>query len=141
MGPIIVFLLNHWVLSALFGVLLVAFIINEAMQRRYGVSHLSPEQAVQMINHEEAVVVDLRSETLFKEGHILGAINISAAHLDKKLNTLQKYVNKPIILVATAGQDASKVGAQLKEKGFQVRELGGGIQAWSSANLPLVKKK
>jgi len=139
MNELVAFITNHWVLSALFTMLLVGFFINEAVQQKIQAPRINAEQAVQLINHQEARVLDLRSESLFSAGHILGALPFSASVLEKKLETLQKHINKPLIVVCALGQESPKVALQLRDKGFQTVVLNGGIQAWKEAGLPLVK--
>ncbi|HEV2524525.1 MAG TPA: rhodanese-like domain-containing protein [Gammaproteobacteria bacterium] len=137
----VVFITNHWVLASLLGVVLTAFIINEIIGGHFGSKQaVSTERAVQMMNHEEAVVFDVRTEAEFSTGHIVGAEQLTAISLDKKMSHLQKYLKKPIIIATTTGQDTAKMMAVLQEKGFlQIFILSGGMQAWKSAGMPVIK--
>lgn len=138
---VVPFLTNHWILSSVFGVLLIAFLMNEYFLRFANASTtVTPEKAVQLINHQDAVVIDIRGEPAFMDGHIVNAINVPANHLDKKWTTLQKYQDKPLIVVCNIGQSAIAFARQLREKSFQALVLQGGLQAWKSAGLPVVKK-
>jgi len=140
MQQFVVFITKHWVLASLIAVALLAFLVNEFIHRRLATNEVSPEQAIQLINHQEAVVFDIRSESLYAAGHILGAEWASSPLLDKKIETLKKFIKKPIIVVSALGHDSSKVTEKLKEKGFlQVVVLNGGMQAWKAAGLPMVK--
>jgi rhodanese-related sulfurtransferase len=136
---IVQFLTNHWILSSTFGLLLIAFIANE-IRSQLSHSGVSATDAVLLINHQGALVVDIRTPAAYADGHIVGAINIPLADLDKKLNTLHKQAEKPIILVCNMGHDAEKAHAILKQKGMSALILKGGIQAWRAASLPLTKK-
>jgi len=133
------FITNHWALSALFVIILIALIINESISGRFGASKITPASAVLMMNHQGAVVLDIRPEASFSGGHIIGSHHFSLDSLEKKIGSLQKYKDKPIILVCTQGQTALKAKRQLKEHGFQALVLEGGIEAWKMAGLPLVK--
>jgi rhodanese-related sulfurtransferase len=139
MSHFVHFVTNHWILCSLFVVVLIALLVNEWIHRSFGALGVAPESAVLMMNHQHAIVLDIRGETSFLEGHVLGAHHLPSHSVEKKIGTLQKYKDKPIILVCTQGQESSKVHRQLKEKGFQVVVLEGGIQAWKAAGLPLVK--
>jgi len=140
MDQLITFITNHWMLSTLFVVLVIALGVNEWMSYSFGIPKISPQEAIQLINHQEAVVIDLRNETTFTTGHILGAMNIPTASIEKKLNSLQKFLSKPIILVCHAEHDTPKVAAQLNKQGFKVFLIQGGLQEWRRSGLPLVKK-
>jgi rhodanese-related sulfurtransferase len=141
MEHLVVFITKHWLLSSLLLLVLLAFSIHEWFQSRKAAREVSSEQTVDLMNHQDAVVIDIRSESQFQEGHILDSLSIPSQNLDKKMNSLQKYQSKPIIVVCNVGQAAAKVALDLKQKGFpQVFVLSGGLQAWKGAGLPLVKK-
>ena len=141
MDDIIFFLTEHWILSGIFLLLLIALITQEWISQSFGMATVSPEEAVLWINHKQAVVLDIRQPNLFLEGHILDALNLPAASLDKKMGLLQKHQDKPLIVVWSSSQEASKVVKVLKTKGYQAVTLKGGIQEWRTAGLPLVKKE
>ena len=140
MNEIIEFALNHWFLSSLFTLILVLFIANEIRQRGKGGAALSPQQVVNLMNHDQGVVVDIRSAEAFATGHIIGAINLPQADLESKKSKLNKYKSKPIVLVCPQGLLAGKVSQTLKQAGFeQVYQLAGGVAAWQQEQLPLSK--
>ncbi len=139
MNEIVVFLTNHWVLSALLLVLILAFILNESLQGVLGLPQMKPFEAVQLINHQDAQVIDLRNKAAFDVGHIVGALNLPFAGFQDQVNRLES-LNKPLILLDANRSDAPKAGKILKSKGKSVILLSGGIEAWKEAGLPLVKK-
>ncbi len=133
------FVINHWVLWAALVVVLVLLVLDERKTVSGGVKRVAPQLATNMINHDNAVVVDVRSADQFSAGHLPAAINISYADLTANINKLTKYKNKSIILVCTVGQEAAKAGAFLKKSDFNdVYVLAGGVSAWQKADLPLV---
>ena len=98
-------------------------------------------QATQLMNREDAVVVDLRPAADFAKGHILGARNIPLADLEKRAAELDKYKAKPVILYCDAGNRAGGGVALLRRNGFaNVVNLAGGYAAWQQAGLPVEKK-
>lgn len=139
MNDFVAFITNHWVLSSLFALTLVALIVYELFQSQSSV-FISAEQMVQLINHEDATIIDIRSDTSFESGHIINAHHIPASSFDKKLGSLQKFIQKPVVVVCANGQGAQKIASELQKNGFKAFALHNGIQAWKEANLPLVKK-
>jgi len=141
MNNIIGFLTSHWILSTSFLILLIAFIANEWSLRSFGLPTLAPVNAVDLINHSDAKVIDIRSANAYQDGHILGSLNIPMAQLNQKLKSLEKYQDKPMIITCNVGQEAAKAATLLKAQGFtQIFLLQGGLQAWRTAGLPLTKK-
>jgi rhodanese-related sulfurtransferase len=87
------------------------------------------------------VVLDVRTDGEFTQGHIVNAINIPQKSIQEQLAKLDKYRGRPIITACRNGQSATGVGNTLRKNGFDpVYNLAGGLIAWEGANLPLVKK-
>ena len=140
MGQLSQFITHHWELWLLLVGVLLLIGINEFLEQRKQAKTLSPTAAVLKINHDDAVVIDLREAEPFKAGHIIDSIRISAD--DVKQKHLDKYKKKPIILVCARGTQSATVAASLRTEGFaEPLVLAGGIAAWHAANLPLVKGK
>ena len=105
------------------------------------VSHLSPAEATLLMNREDALVLDVRETGEWSTGHINGARHITLAQLDKRFSELDKFKEKPIIVVCATGNRSSSACGQLKKHGFgKVYSLGGGVSSWRDANLPLTTK-
>jgi len=130
------FAVNRWHLVLSFVVLLIALFVVEG--RRAG-RKVGPQETVQLLNHDEAQVVDIRERKDFNEGHIKGAIHIPMAQLSEKTSQLQKYQDKLIILADKAGQHSGMAGKQLQKDGFNVARLAGGMLDWRGASLPVSK--
>jgi rhodanese-related sulfurtransferase len=142
MAEIIHFLLQHWLLSGATVILLILLALNEWVAQRAAIYQLNTQEVVQMMNHHQAKVVDLRDQNHFEAAHIVGAIHIPGAQLDDKLNLINAFKKKPVILVCAQGTGASKAVLRLKSAGFeQVYCLAGGMLAWQKDNLPLLKNK
>jgi rhodanese-related sulfurtransferase len=59
----------------------------------------------------------------------------------EELGALEKHKTSPIVVVCNAGISAKTAAKVLAKKGFEnVSVLNGGIQAWTTANLPVIKK-
>ena len=140
MQPYIEFAIKHWELCLAFVVVLGLFSGLELRAKLSGLAQLTPNAAVALTNRDEAIILDIRDHEQFAKGHILGSINIPAHDLEQKLNQLDKYRDKTIIIVHSPGQAPGKTGVVLQSNGFlNVKNLTGGINAWVDANLPLVK--
>ena len=101
---------------------------------------LSASGAVQLINREKAVVVDVSETDEFAAGHVGGAKNLPFAQLEEKLTATVKNKTVPLILVCATGARANRAVAVAKKLGYeQAQALGGGLKAWKAANLPLEK--
>ncbi len=134
------FIINHWQLWLALIIILLLIFINEAREQKKKAKSVSPQAAVDLINHEDAVVIDLRDKDLYKQGHIIDAVRMNADDLDSK--RLNKYKDRPIILVCARGLQSPNIAAKLQTEGFtQVMTLNGGMASWQAAQLPVVKSK
>jgi rhodanese-related sulfurtransferase len=135
------FISNHSSLVLAFVVILGALLWTLWQTLGGGMKKLSPMDATQLINREDAVVLDVRSDGEFSQGHIVNAVNIPQKSVQEQLSKLEKYRGRPIITACRTGQIAQGVSSLLRKNGFeQVYNLAGGLVAWEGANLPLVKK-
>ncbi len=139
MERLLEFTLNHPELVIPFFVLLTLLILLES---RRGGKTVSSQQLTNLVNKEGAVVVDVRDAKEFREGHITESRNLPFSGLKDSLGQLDKFKEKPVILVCKMGQHAGAAGKILSTSGFKdVRRLSGGITTWKSDGLPLVKGK
>jgi len=128
---------NHIVLATAWFVIGTLLIISI---NKGAASSVSSQQLVNFINREEALVIDIRGSADFKNNHIAGSKNIQLTQLSDQMSKLEKWKNKPIVVVCNAGVQASGACSQLKKSGFeQVYKLKGGIQTWLADSLPLTK--
>lgn len=101
---------------------------------------LSAAEATQLINREDALVVDVREPAEFAAGHLPDARNVPLAKLAERLGELEKYRQKPVIVCCAGGLRAGKAVRQLKQQGFaRPYSLTGGVDAWISAGYPVKK--
>ncbi|MCG2592095.1 rhodanese-like domain-containing protein [Ramlibacter sp. XY19] len=101
---------------------------------------LSPNGAVQLINREKAVVVDVCESEEFAAGHVAGARNIPLNQLEQRLPEVVKNKTVPLVLVCQTGGRAQRALGIAKTLGYdKAVVLGGGMSAWKEANLPLEK--
>lgn len=141
MGQVVEFVGNNGVLSAIFLFLLI-FLAQDVLGTYFsGIQSIGPTMATGLINHEDAVVLDVREEAEFSNGHILNAIHIPFSKIQAQLKKLEKFREKPVIVSCRSGSRSNSVCKQLRKEGFEkLYNLQGGVLAWESANLPLTKK-
>ena len=133
------FVQNHPLLVGAFLLVLVAWLIYET--RSASTNAVTSTQATQLINREDAVVLDIRETKDFKAGHIAGARNIPQSNIESRMSELNKVKNQPIIVVCKQGQSSGVVQAKLAKAGFErVLKLKGGMAQWQADSLPVVKK-
>ncbi|MDN3555984.1 rhodanese-like domain-containing protein [Halomonas maura] len=133
------FVQNHPLLVGAFLLVLIAWILYEV--RNSTASGVSASEATQLVNREDAVVLDIRESGDFKAGHIAGARNIPQSRLDERMRELDKFKSKPIIVVCKHGQSSGVALAKLTKAGFErVFKLRGGMTQWQADSLPVVKK-
>lgn len=134
------FILNHWLLFLALALILALLLASVAKDRLLGFSEIKPMEAVELMNHQNAVVLDVRDPAEFSAGHILNAINVPLAALEDRSGELEPYRTRPVIVYCRTGPRAARAGALLRKKGFTaISKLSGGIMAWESAGLPLSK--
>ncbi len=108
--------------------------------RGASVAGVSPSAAVQLINREKAVVVDVCESEEFALGHVVGSKNVALADLETKLPTVAKNKALPLILVCQTGARSARAVATAKKLGYEkAQSLAGGLGAWKTAGLPLEK--
>ncbi|WP_416138677.1 rhodanese-like domain-containing protein [Halomonas sp. HK25] len=133
------FMQNHPLLVGAFLLVLTAWILYEV--RNSSANGVTSSEATQLINREDAVVVDTRDADAFKAGHIAGARHIPQSRIDERQGELQKVKEKPIIVVCKSGQTSGMTVAKLAKAGYpRVLKLKGGMMQWQADGLPVVRK-
>ena len=135
------FITNHpWLILA--AVALTAMLIGGELKRRLsGVRDVAPGEATRLLNHENAIMVDMRSDRDFRDGHIVNAVHAPAENSDMSAQ-LDKYRDRPLIVYCRSGQRSMPVCSKLRKQGFEkVYNLKGGVLGWQQADLPVSKGK
>ena len=123
---------------ALFAIV-VMLIVSEIQQRLSRVKEVSPAEATRLLNHENATMIDMRTDKDYREGHIVNAVNVPTGNADIPA-TQNKYRERPVIVYCQRGQRSIAFCNKLSKQGFtSVYNLKGGVLAWQKAELPLTK--
>lgn len=140
MQDLMTFLTNHSYLSAAMALVIFLLFIVEFLRAKRATFSITPTQATQKINHDNAVIIDIRSSDAFKKGHIIDSYSMTADELKKNPKKLDKFRAKPIIFVDNVGTDSQKLAPLFIKQGFNTYSITGGIRAWMDAQMPLVKE-
>lgn len=129
---------NIWliILAAFSAIMLVWPVIS---RRISGVGEVGPAEAVQKINREDALVLDVREDGEFRAGHIPNAKHIPLGFLASRLSELEKYKSRPVVVNCRSGARSARACGILSKAGFDAHNLRGGIMAWEQASLPMEK--
>lgn len=133
---------SHNTLLVVAIVIVAAMLVNSLFAEKLrGFKSVTPTESTLMINHDNAVVLDVRENNEYKDGHIINSLHIPLSALPNRLNQLEKYKGQKIIVACRSGNRSSHACSTLKKNGFEeIYNLSGGIMAWENAGLPLVKK-
>ena len=108
--------------------------------RLRGVKEVSCADALQLINHKNAVVLDVREQSEYDAGHILNAKLIPLGKLKQRIAELEKHQHEPIVVMCRSGIRSASACIVLGKQGYtQAYNLVGGVLAWEKAKLPLEK--
>ena len=101
---------------------------------------VSAAQAVQLINREKAVVIDVCEPEEYAAGHVSGAKNVPLGQLQERLPQVVKNKALPVILVCAKGARAARAAGIARSLGYErAQPLAGGLAAWREASMPVEK--
>ena len=133
------FLIDNWHLFAIAlasGGMLIWPLVASGMNA----GALTPNGAVQLINREKAVVIDVCGADEYAAGHVAGAKNVPLDELEARLSSVVKNKALPVVLVCASGMRSRRAVSVAKKLGYeQAQSLAGGLKAWKEANLPVEK--
>ena len=133
------FFIDNWFLflaAATSGALLIWPMLNKGAG---GTGKVSASAAVQLINRQKAVLIDVSEPAEYAAGHAVGAKSVPLASLEAS-NDLPKNKALPLVVLCPTGSRSSRAVATLKKLGFENSQaLAGGLAAWREANLPVEK--
>jgi rhodanese-related sulfurtransferase len=132
---------NNPILFILLAAIVALIVWTEWRRLMRAHKEVSPVEAVQLINREDALVLDVRENNELKSGKINGAKHISLSVLRERVGELAQYRDRAVIVYCGTGVRSTRASDILRKNQFQkLYSLKGGLAAWQTANLPLVKK-
>jgi len=117
-----------------------AMLLWPLVRRSSGGPWVSAAQATQLINREDALVLDVRDAGEYAGGHILGAKSLPLARVESGAGDVAKKKDATLIVYCDTGDRSGKAAGVLKKLGYgKVVNLSGGLGAWKQAGLPVEK--
>ncbi len=140
MDQFIDFLYKEWpyTIALIFILILIGRSFIEPIMS--GMKDIKPQDAVRLINDENTLVLDVRLDKEFKEGHILDATHIPLGALESRIKEISAKKSDPVLIYCQTGARTKQAGGILKKHGFETMySLEGGLNSWLNANFPVNK--
>ena len=132
------FLIDYWYFSVPLFFFLFLFAYSEMNK---GGKKIEPNELTRLVNKENAILIDLRKKEDYKNGHIMTALNYPHQEFDNQIHELDKFKERPIILVCDMGRNSANIGEKLRKAEFkETFRLNGGMMTWTQENLPVIQK-
>jgi molybdopterin/thiamine biosynthesis adenylyltransferase/rhodanese-related sulfurtransferase len=107
-------------------------------QTRSEISEIDATQARDRIASGEPVVVDVREQDEWDEGHIAGAVHVPRGHLESRIERLAPDPSRPLIVYCSAGNRSAFAAKTLADLGYEdVVSLAGGFTDWKRNGFPV----
>lgn len=101
------------------------------------ISEISPAEARKQVDGGEAVLIDVREEGDWGQGHAEGAKHLSRGVIELEIEEQIPDPKTPIICYCGGGSRSALVAESLQKMGYEnVRSMAGGLRAWKEAGLP-----
>jgi len=134
------FVQTNWMLILVFalsGAMLVWPFVQRGFSRVKGVGSA---QATQLLNRQDAVLLDVREPKEYEGGRLPHAIHIPLSQLDARATELAKLAARPIVIYCNTGNRSRMAASKVGKVGFKdIYSLDGGIDAWKKDGLPVEK--
>lgn len=136
------FISNHTMLFIALLVVLILIVQSFVGDVTRKFKLVTPAEAINLINRQDAVLIDVRAENEYRDGHIADAVHLPSSKIKEKPDVLDKYAQRPLVFYCKTGSVSSEAAKAASKHGLgNVHTLKGGLLSWHDANLPLSKKK
>ncbi len=117
-----------------------AMLVWPLARRGAGGPSVSTLEATQLINRQDALVLDVREQAEYAQSHILNSRGLPLSQIEARIGDIEKFKDKPVIVYCATGNRSSTAAAAMRKRGFSnVVNLSGGFAAWQQAGLPVQK--
>ena len=134
------FIRENWLLILVMfasGAMLVWPLVQRRMSPMKEIGNLN---ATHLINHRDALLLDVREPAEYQQGRLPKALHIPLSQLDSRAGELTKYKARPVVAYCASGNRSRMAGGALAKLGFaEIYHLHGGYRAWKEAGLPVEK--
>ena len=92
----------------------------------------------ELMTNPNVVVLDVRTADEFKDGHLIGALNIDQAQGDFIQKVKEALpTDRTIAVYCRSGRRSANAAGRLAAEGYKAVNLKGGILAWKEAKMPV----
>jgi molybdopterin/thiamine biosynthesis adenylyltransferase/rhodanese-related sulfurtransferase len=107
-------------------------------QVRSEISEIDATHARDRIESGEPVIVDVREQDEWDEGHIPGAVHVPRGHLESRIERLAPDTARPLVGYCSAGNRSAFAARTLMDLGYEdVVSLAGGFTDWKRNGFPV----
>jgi molybdopterin/thiamine biosynthesis adenylyltransferase/rhodanese-related sulfurtransferase len=107
-------------------------------QVRSEISEIDATHARERIESGEPVVVDVREQDEWDEGHVPGAVHVPRGHLESRIERLAPDTSRPVVVYCSAGNRSAFAAKTLTDLGYEdVVSLAGGFTDWKRNGFPV----
>lgn len=116
-----------------------AMLLWPILQRRFSpMKEVGNLNVTHLINHKNALLLDVREDKEFEGGKLPDAVHIPLSQLDARAAELAKLSGRPVVVYCSRGQRSRSAAGALAKLGFaEIYLLHGGLKAWKDAGLPV----
>jgi molybdopterin/thiamine biosynthesis adenylyltransferase/rhodanese-related sulfurtransferase len=107
-------------------------------QVRSEIDEIDATQARELVKNGEPLVLDVREQSEWDEGHIPGAVHVPRGHLESRIERTAPDPTRPIVVYCSAGNRSAFAAKTLGELGYEdVTSLAGGFTDWKRNGFPV----
>jgi sulfur-carrier protein adenylyltransferase/sulfurtransferase len=107
-------------------------------QVRAEIDEIDAARALETLEGGEVIVVDVREQDEWDEGHIPGAVHISRGNLESRIERAAPDLSQPVVLYCAVGNRSAFAAKTLEEMGYEdVVSLAGGFTDWKRNGYPV----
>lgn len=110
------------------------------VNRFRGVTDISPTEALDLVRQNGTLLLDVREQSEYDQWHLANSVLIPLGTLAARVAELERYRDRPIVVLCHGGKRSATACWQLAKLGFRnTFNVAGGILAWDKARLPIEK--
>jgi rhodanese-related sulfurtransferase len=95
----------------------------------------TPQQIAELLQRDEAELIDVREPSEFEAGRIAGARLVPLGELAARAETIS--ADRPVVFYCRSGARSGMAAQAFRGAGFDAHNMAGGLLDWSAAGLPL----
>ena len=98
------------------------------------VEQVEPAEAAEL-QKSGAVLIDVREDAEWAAGHAPDAVHVPLERVD---DSVSRFTGQRVLTVCRSGGRSGRAAEILGSAGIDVRNVAGGMSAWSELGLPVV---